>query len=214
MRGSTRLHRAREQRANTPTSTKPDLLPRIEAYVRIFSAIFIPIAIAFTGWWVQSSVAEATIKKDYVAMAMGILKEGKADPEMITWASEVIRQNSPTPLSNQLQAKIINATLSASKVLTARELPTPPKGFMEAPKELTKLPSKKELASGTITTQRIFDQWLDDRQIAQQNAITLKYLQEWVLRVQERDREIREITSKIYTDSILKEQAIEKKFSR
>jgi hypothetical protein len=154
------------------------LLARIESVARITSLLFIPIAIALTGWWVQSSVAEATIKKDYVAMAMGILKEGKtADPEILTWAAEVVKANSPTPLSNDLRGKIVQASLAASQVSLPVRLP--PKELMESPEQVPPFP-KDRLASGTMSVDDIVNLWIKDRATAERNGVRLKYLEKWI----------------------------------
>jgi hypothetical protein len=208
MRENARLRAARESRANRRDSGAPDVLARVEVYVRIASAIFIPVAIAFTGWWVQSSVAEATIKKDYVSMAMNILKEGKADPQLVTWAAEVVRQNSPTPLTNELHSSIIRASLSASQAKITLEMPSPPERMMVPPKPLTKFPDTKLLASGTLSSEAVLAQWLNDRHIAEENAINLKYLQIWMVGVQKSDKDLREQLLDISTQQVIRERQI------
>lgn len=79
----------------------------------ILSAIAIPLVIALIGNSVQQSIAENGIKKDYLAMAISILKDGgeKVDPEMKSWAAAVVSAYSPVPFSAGAKGKI-GVTLS------------------------------------------------------------------------------------------------------
>lgn len=176
MRNNTRLQRIQaQQNEKKPLSS----LEKIESVAKIASLIIIPIVIALTGWWVQSSVAQAGIKKDYVAMAMAILKDKNADAELVTWASEVIRQNSPTPLSNELQTKIIRSTLNASYAASLFNLPPPSPMYMEAIKKVPDFPLKK-IKAGELTYQQVLIRWTEDHYAAKQLEVRLSGLQEYV----------------------------------
>ena len=183
-----RLARMREQRRE---NTSMGSLARIEAVAKIASLIVIPVVIALTGWWVQSSVADAGIKKDYVAMAMSILKDKSADPKLVTWVSEVVQENSPTPLSNQLQAKIVSSTLRASYAAGVLKFPAPPASLMEQPQKVLDFPMEK-LKAGAITEQQAIKLGLDDYSAAKQNEITLRLLQRWVMMTRNAEQGYRE----------------------
>lgn len=211
-RESTRLRTARERRADARerSSAGSDTLAKVEAYARIASAIIIPFAIAFTGWWVQSSVAEATIKKDYVAMAMNVLKEGKAEPEIITWAAQVVKDNSPTPLSNELNQKIIRAALASSQARLSTTYPPPPAYLMEPAKQVRSFPLK-QLQDGSFTEREIVKRWIDDREVAQLNAINLKFLQEYVSASRKADEDLKETLLKLDSEHLIKEEAAKRR---
>jgi len=187
MRNNTRLQRILAKQNETKP---PGKLERIESIAKIASLIIIPFVVALTGWWVQSSVAEAGIKKDYVAMAMAILKEKNPDPQLVTWASEVIRQNSPTPLSNELQEKIIRSALNVSHAAALFNLPAPPPLFMEKRKGVADFPTEKVMA-GAFTYQQVLLMWAEDNHEAKQLKVRLSGLQEYVKLTREAEAEYR-----------------------
>ncbi|RJX83510.1 hypothetical protein [Pseudomonas sp. LS-2] len=77
-------------------------LSQIQSIASILSAIAIPIVLAVVGYAVQQSIATDGIKKDYVSIAMGILKDaGNAqDPDLKKWAVAVVAKYSPVPFSD------------------------------------------------------------------------------------------------------------------
>lgn len=76
-----------------------DRLDIAKDLAQIASLLAVPILVAWFGWWVQSSLKESEIRRDYVQMAMTILSSQGADPDVRTWAVEVLQQNSPVPLN-------------------------------------------------------------------------------------------------------------------
>jgi hypothetical protein len=171
-----RLARIRERRRETKSSSS---LERAEAIAKIASYIVTPIVIALTGWWVQSSVADAGIRKDYVAMAMGILKDKSADQQLLIWATQVVKENSPTPLSNELQGKIARSALLVSYASVLLKIPEPPAWFMKAPPRTPEFPEEK-LKAGTLTSQQAIELWLADYAAAKRNEIQVRALQDWI----------------------------------
>jgi hypothetical protein len=70
----------------------------------IFSLVAVPLAIAGGGWIIQASIASEGVRKDYVALAIGVLREApepaSADRDALrTWAIEIIDRHSPVQLT-------------------------------------------------------------------------------------------------------------------
>ena len=87
-------------------------LNKIQSITTIISAIAIPIVIAVIGYFVQTSIASESAKKDYVQMAVSILNNKDIqDKELRQWAVNVIDKNSPTPLSSNILAKLEDGTI-------------------------------------------------------------------------------------------------------
>lgn len=71
----------------------------IERISKTLSMVAIPIVLAIGGWFIQQRLQNQTLNRDYVQLAVSILKEpqdGKFDPEMRTWAVQLLNDNSPT----------------------------------------------------------------------------------------------------------------------
>jgi len=83
-------------------------IEQIKSIASILSAIAIPTVLALTGYFVQQSIAEDGIKKDYLTMAMGMLKDGgdKLDPDLKSWATAVVAKYSPVPFSSEAKEKL------------------------------------------------------------------------------------------------------------
>jgi len=90
------------ERANNSTADpeKPqkNRWDTIERVVRTLSVAAIPIVVAVVGWLIQQRLQDQTIKRDYVQLAVSILKEpeAKLQPEMRDWAAKLLNENSPT----------------------------------------------------------------------------------------------------------------------
>ena len=76
-------------------------LEKIQSIASIASSIAIPIVLAIAGYVVQRQIADDGLKKDYVVMAMDILreKEGSQDKALRAWAVDVVTAYSPIKLS-------------------------------------------------------------------------------------------------------------------
>ena len=82
---------------------------------QIVSALAIPLVIALIGYFVQRSLADAGLKKDYVQMALGVLKEqpSKENEQLRQWAIAVLDKNSPVPIPTPLKAQLAKSTFDA-----------------------------------------------------------------------------------------------------
>lgn len=94
--------------------TSTSSLQKAQSIATILSAVAIPLVIAVIGSSVQQTIAENGIKKDYLAMAISILKERgeKSDPDMKAWATAVVSEYSPVPFSAGAKEKL-GETLSS-----------------------------------------------------------------------------------------------------
>ena len=82
---------------------------KLKTWVSIFSTIATPIVIAIVGQWIQSSISQDGLKKDYVQMATNILNspESNKNVELRQWAVNIIDKNSPIPFSQASKENLI-----------------------------------------------------------------------------------------------------------
>jgi len=68
----------------------------------------VPVVLAVVGYFIQKSLAEAGLKKDYVQIALSVLREppSKDSEHMRLWAIAVLDTNSPVPLPAKLRAEL------------------------------------------------------------------------------------------------------------
>lgn len=81
-------------------------LEKIQSIASIASSIAIPLILAVGGYVVQREIADDGIKKDYVGMATGILREDARlqDPALRLWAVEIVSAYAPIKMSPQAEA--------------------------------------------------------------------------------------------------------------
>lgn len=95
-------------------SPKPERtrLERITTLLQAASAVLVPVLIAGGGWAIQQSIAKQTTAKDYVSLAIDILK---VDPKvqdlyvgnpLREWAVDVLTLDSPVPISQAAQKQL------------------------------------------------------------------------------------------------------------
>lgn len=87
------------------TSSVEQKLSRLLVVSQIISVLAIPVVLALVGFWVQHSLQEQQIKRDYVNLAVSLLlpkKEGEKETslELRAWATELLNDSSPVKLSN------------------------------------------------------------------------------------------------------------------
>lgn len=69
----------------------------------IVSLLATPVIVAFGGWYIQSTIAEGNIKKEYVQLALDVLrtshdKEDKDAKKLREWSLKMINEYAPIPL--------------------------------------------------------------------------------------------------------------------
>lgn len=82
-------------------SDQQTTLEKAQSISTILAALAIPLILASTGYFVQRSIAENSLKKDYLNMAIGVLRDGgeSVDPDMKAWAVSVVSKFSPVPFT-------------------------------------------------------------------------------------------------------------------
>lgn len=132
-----------------PTKTLEYSLPTLERWksiASIASAVAIPFVLAIVGYFIQKQLADEGLKKDYVSIAAGILKESPTgqEPDLRTWAVEVLDKNSPIPFSANAKRSLEQGI---PLVVPGPALPPPIDSCMEPPKERTVHTALEQLVS-------------------------------------------------------------------
>lgn len=74
--------------------------------LKAISIAAVPVVLAVGGWYIQRQLQNQTLSRDYVQLAVSILKEpdsaAQTNPVLRAWAVDLLRENSPTRLSDQL----------------------------------------------------------------------------------------------------------------
>lgn len=91
----------------------------VERISKVLSIAAIPVVLAVGGWYIQKQLQNQTVSRDYVQLAVSILKEpdtSKIKPELRAWAVDLLSDNSPTKFSPEVaqQLKSGETTLPAS----------------------------------------------------------------------------------------------------
>lgn len=119
-----------------PSGSSVNKLERWKSIASIASAIAIPFVLAIVGYFIQKQLADEGLKKDYVSIAAGILKENSAgqEPDLRKWAVEVLEKNSPIPFTPNAKRSLEQGI---PLVVPGPALPQPFEACMQAPKERT-----------------------------------------------------------------------------
>lgn len=113
----------------TPFARAQEWAAAVQPWVTIFATVAVPLIV----WWgtnrVQQAVAEQSIAKDYVALAIEILKDpsAKSDAALRRWAVDIVQQNAPVKIPGELRTRL----LSGESALP--EVPNPPSGIKVVP---------------------------------------------------------------------------------
>jgi len=96
---------------NSASASKWEIVERIS---KTLSMIAIPVVLAFGGWIIQQRLQDQTLNRDYVQLAVSILKEpqdSKMDREMRTWAVQLLNDNSPTKFNSHVVDQLKSGTV-------------------------------------------------------------------------------------------------------
>jgi len=86
-------------------SHKPDAWDRFETISRTLSIAAIPVLLAVVGWLVQRQLQKQSVSKDYVQLAVSILREpdsSKINTELRSWAVDLLNAYSVVKLSARM----------------------------------------------------------------------------------------------------------------
>ena len=97
----------------------------IERISKTLSIVAIPMVLAFGGWIIQQHLQNQTVSRDYVQLAVSILKEPKdSNQEMRSWAVELLNQNSPTKFTTKVIDQLNSGTTRLPESFNVTVVPT------------------------------------------------------------------------------------------
>ena len=84
-------------------------LEKLKLWAQIVSSIAIPVVLAVVGYHVQRSVADNELAKNYVQIAIDILRNPPTPEagEWRRWAVATFERHSPVPLSPELRDQLM-----------------------------------------------------------------------------------------------------------
>jgi hypothetical protein len=157
-----------------------DTLTKLQSIASIISSLAIPVVLAVFGWFVQAGISNDGIKKDYVQIAIGIIKDvdKNKDPELRAWALDILEKNSPVPFSNSLRSKLRDGALVI--FAPCPPFPTPPEFLMKPPLVTPQIPK------GPVISEKQLNEYAHESYLnAKTNEVTLTHLQKWAKSTQQ-----------------------------
>lgn len=100
----------------------------VERIFKTLSIVAIPIVLGFGGWIIQGRLQNQTVSRDYVQLAVSILKEprdSKIDPEMRNWAVQLLNENSPTKFNQRVVEQLRSGTAQLPESFNVTQVVTP-----------------------------------------------------------------------------------------
>ncbi|WP_295977637.1 DUF4019 domain-containing protein [uncultured Variovorax sp.] len=90
------------------------LLDRLEQASKVVGAIAVPLVVALFGWLIQRQLATQNLSRDYVQLAVSILKEPKKedDQQLRQWAVDLLNAHSPVKLGESVSTKLQSGEIS------------------------------------------------------------------------------------------------------
>jgi hypothetical protein len=85
-----------------------------ERVSKTLSMLAIPVVLGIGGWVIQQRLQNQTVSRDYVQLAVSILKEpqdSKIDPAMRDWAVQLLNENSPTKFDKKVAEQLKAGTV-------------------------------------------------------------------------------------------------------
>jgi hypothetical protein len=173
-------------------------LSKWQAIASIAASIAIPLVLAIFGFMVQRQLATEGLKKDYVQIAISILKENPSgqDKELRSWAVEVLDRNAEIPFS-----KGAKESLEKGFPLVRNQLffPTPPEQCMKSPEQLQLYTMVKSTMKGEYLEIKDQKKFLlgvvAESAKAEDHSLRLSCLQKWI---EETRKQVEEFNDKQY----------------
>lgn len=92
-------------------SPSKDFWGTVERLSKTLSIAAIPVVLAIGSWIIQKRLQDQTVSRDYVQLAVTILKEPASSKDMKEWAVQLLNANSPTKFT-----PVLSKDLSEGKV--------------------------------------------------------------------------------------------------
>jgi len=85
-------------------------------WAQIAAYVTVPVVVAILGHYVNRSIATQNIARDYVGLALGMLKERRSEENsnLHDWAVKILQTYSPIPFSPAAQKELLANRLPAS----------------------------------------------------------------------------------------------------
>src|SRR5262245_51247323 len=81
--------------------------PWWERWLRIIvTSLLTPATVAVVGCNVQRALQQPNLARDYVGIAVSVLREEKVDADLRRWATETLNQHSPIKFGKTLKDKL------------------------------------------------------------------------------------------------------------
>jgi len=146
-------------------------LKTVQVYANIIGVIAVPILIAFFGWLIQWRLANQSVQRDYLQMAVQILssKNRKSGDEVSLWAVDILQKYSPVPFSPKLKSDFVEG-----KVIFYQPFS---KGMLNS---LLMQPPKPWILFHGKTNGELLDNYLKNRLACENNAAILQNLQSFI----------------------------------
>lgn len=143
-------------------------LERIRTVSTIVGAILTPVTIALVGAWIQSSVADRGIERDYAEMAISILRgTDPKEQDLRAWALQVLDETSPIRVTGDTRAKLLAGIGVSPIVGFTRKIPDE---FFTEPQRWTEMPAE------TVTEAQLNENLRANHRAFHQNLAQLESL--------------------------------------
>ncbi|MDD5177579.1 MAG: hypothetical protein PHQ05_14270 [Sterolibacterium sp.] len=161
-------------------------LVKWQSIASIAASIAIPLILAIVGYVVQDKISTEGLRKDYVQIAISILKE-RQDEDLRKWAVKVLDENSPIPFSKDVRMKLEKGTVFVPVAVECPRFPDPPEASKHNPGKLLIESEKEKLLKGDLN----IDDVISNYGHCDRNAIDLGTLQKWIRAMQASDQKFR-----------------------
>src|SRR5690348_428741 len=133
-------------------------LVKWQAIASITSSIAVPLILAVVGYIVQDKISTEGLRKDYVQIAISILKE-RQDEDLRKWAVEVLDQNATIPFSKDVRTKLEKGITFVPVAVECLPFPEPPEFTKVDPGELLIKSQKEKLLKGDLNIRDVVNNY-------------------------------------------------------
>ncbi len=158
-------------------------LNKWQSIASIGASIAIPLILAIVGYVVQDKISTEGLRKDYVQIAISILKE-RQDEDLRKWAVTVLDENSPIPFSKDVRMKLEKGTVYVPVAVECPRFPDPPMSAKWNPGKLLIDTAKGTFLRGDVNPEEVIKNY----ERCDLNTINLRNLQEWIRAIEAVDR--------------------------
>jgi hypothetical protein len=107
------------QTSSGDNGPKKNFWDTAEKISKTVSIAAIPIVLAIGGWLIQKRLQDQTLRRDYVQLAVSILKEPNSSDNMKNWAVNLLAENSPVPFDQYFQSDLLSGKIPPNFEVTS-----------------------------------------------------------------------------------------------